>query len=328
MEILAEEFSAAGHLVIIVTETPNTKAEQDCDYDVVRSPSIVSLVRLLRWSDVCLCANVSLRSLGPILIANRPFVVSHHGLYNSTSRISIVPKLKNVTTRFTNNICCSDAVRSGIPGPSVVIPNSYRSEIFKEYGDVSRDLDILFAGRLVSDKGVTDLIDALRHLGERRLRPTLSILGQGPELSTLKQRVSECGVESQVSFVGTKSGPDLARFMARHRVMAVPSRWAEPFGIVALEGAACGCVIVGTNLGGLPEAIGPCGLTVPNGDSGAMASALESLLTNEELMHYHRSLAPTHLARHSRASVARKYLDVLRSAIRPLSPTNAYVHRH
>jgi glycosyltransferase involved in cell wall biosynthesis len=323
MEILAEEFAAAGHVVMVATETPNPEAEQDCDYEVVRSPSIVSLLRLLRWSDVCLCANVSLRSLGPILIANKPFVVSHHGWYNSPSRISIVPRLKNGTTWFSNNICCSEAVRSSIPGPSVTIPNTYRSEIFTEYGDVSRDLDIVFVGRLVSDKGVIDVIDALRHLGERGLRPTLSIVGHGPELSTIKERVSECGVGCQVSFVGTKSGPDLARFMARHRVMTVPSRWAEPFGIVALEGAACGCVIVGTDLGGLPEAIGPCGIKVPNGDSGAMARALESLLTNDELMNYYRSFAPTHLAGHSPAIIAGKYLDVLRSASRPVSRTNA-----
>jgi len=96
--------------------------------------------------------------------------------------------------------------------------------------------------------------------------------------------------------------------------MAVPSRWAEPFGIVALEGIACGCAVVGTALGGLPEAIGRCGVTVPNADAPAMARALRSLLENDSLRANYCSAAPAHLARHARSQVARSYLNVLESA--------------
>ena len=73
------------------------------------------------------------------------------------------------------------------------------------------------------------------------------------------------------------------------------SRWAEPFGIVALEGIACGCAVVGTALGGLPEAIGPCGLTVPNADTSAMGRALRSLLEDDSLRAAYRSCAQVHL---------------------------------
>jgi glycosyltransferase involved in cell wall biosynthesis len=195
-----------------------------------------------------------------------------------------------------------------------VIPNSYRIEIFKDYSDIIRDLDIVFVGRLVSDKGVTDLIDALGQLGQAGFRPRLSIVGDGPERPAILTRVEELGLAEQVTFTGAKLGVELARFVARHRVMAVPSRWAEPFGIVALEGIACGCVVVGTSLGGLPEAIGPCGVTVPNADTAAMALALRSLLEDDSLRTGYRSAAPVHLAHHSRPNVARSYLDVLESA--------------
>ena len=159
-----------------------------------------------------------------------------------------------------------------------------------------RDLDIVFVGRLVSDKGVTDLIDALGQLGQAGFRPRLSIVGDGPERPAILTRVGELGLGPQVTFTGIKLGSDLARFVARHRVLAVPSRWAEPFGIVALEGIACGCVVVGTSLGGLPEAIGPCGVTVPNADTSAMARALRSLLEDDSLRAGYRSCAPVHLA--------------------------------
>jgi glycogen synthase len=268
----------------------------------------------LRWSDVCLCASVSLRGLLPIIIARTPLVVSHQTNYDSPDHFSIMPTFKKTVTRFSTNICCSQAVQVRIPGRSVVIPNTYRSDVFKEYSDVIRDLDIVFVGRLVSDKGVSDLIDALGQLAQAGFRPRLSIVGDGPERPAILTRVGELGLGQQVTFTGAIVGSDLARFVARHRVIAVPSRWAEPFGIVALEGIACGCVVVGTSLGGLPEAIGPCGLTVPNGDVPAMARALKSLLEDSGLRATYRSCAPLHLARHSRANVASGYLNVLESA--------------
>jgi glycogen synthase len=313
MEILAEEFTAAGHQVKVVTQVA-TESEGNYDYEVVRLPTLKSCVQLLRWSDVCLCAGVSLRGLVAMIIAGTPLVISHQTTYNSSGRFTIVPEFKKKVTRFSKNICCSQAVQSHIPGRSVVIPNTYRSDIFREYSDVTRDLDIVFVGRLVSDKGATDLIDALGQLGQTGFRPRLSIVGEGPERATISSRVRALGLEQRVTFTGIKRGFELARFIARHRVMAVPSRWPEPFGIVALEGIACGCAVVGTSLGGLPEAIGPCGVTVPNADPAAMARALKSLLENDRMRADYRCCAPLHLARHSRANVARSYLDVLETA--------------
>jgi glycosyltransferase involved in cell wall biosynthesis len=247
------------------------------------------------------------------MLAGTPLVITHQETYNSSTRFTIVQELKKTVTRFSSNICCSQAVQSHLPGRSVVIPNTYRAEVFKEYGDVDRDLDIVFVGRFVSDKGISDLIEALGQLGQTGFRPRLSLVGDGPERTAILKRVGELGLGPQVTFTGVKCGSDLARFVARHRIMAVPSRWAEPFGIVALEGIACGCVVVGTDLGGLPEAIGRCGVTVPNSDISAMARALRSLLEDDGLRAEYRFFAPVHLARHSRSEVARSYLRVLES---------------
>jgi glycosyltransferase involved in cell wall biosynthesis len=316
MEILAEEFTDAGHQVKVVTQVA-TEAESGHDYEVVRLPSLRSCVQLLRWSDVCLSANVSLRGLVPMMIARTPVVVSHQGTYGSPDRFSgIRAEMKKNVTRFSHNICCSQAVQSHIPGRSVVIPNAYRGDIFKEYSDVIKDLDIVVVGRLVSDKGVIDLIEAMGELGRAGFRPRLSIVGDGPERPAILTRVGELDLGRQVTFIGVKTGSDLARFVARHRVMAVPSRVAEGFGIVALEGIACGCAVVGTALGGLPEAIGPCGVTVPHADTSAMGRALRSLLEDDSLLAGYRSCAPAHLARHSPSQVARSYLRVLESAAR------------
>src|SRR5262249_12881817 len=86
MEILAEEFTAAGHQVKVATQVA-TEVERDHDYEVVRVPTLKSCVQLLRWSDVCLCANVSLRGLPPMMIARTPLVMGGgEGGYRSLAR--------------------------------------------------------------------------------------------------------------------------------------------------------------------------------------------------------------------------------------------------
>ena len=85
MEILAEEFTVAGHQVKVVTQVAS-ETERDRSYEVVRLPTLKSSVQLLRWSDVCLCANVSLRGLPPMIMTRTPLVISHQGYDGSSDR--------------------------------------------------------------------------------------------------------------------------------------------------------------------------------------------------------------------------------------------------
>ena len=127
-----------------------------------------------------------------------------------------------------------------------------------------------------------------------------------------------------VEFIGVKRGGDLANVLSAHRVMVVPSMWNEPFGIVALEGMACGCVVIGSEGGGLKDAIGPGGLTFPNGDATALAICIEKALFDSPTVQRCRAAAPAHLARHQPRAVARRYLEVMESAVRQDSHVRSF----
>jgi glycosyltransferase involved in cell wall biosynthesis len=116
-----------------------------------------------------------------------------------------------------------------------------------------------------------------------------------------------------VEFLGSKRSRELAAILNRHRILVVPSRWAEPLGLVALEAIGCGCVVVGSREGGLPEAIGPCGITFPNNDAPALANALAQLLENPGRRDALRAEADSHLAWFSRRAVANRYLEAMRA---------------
>ena len=65
----------------------------------------------------------------------------------------------------------------------------------------------------------------------------------------------------------------------------------------------------------LPEAIGPCGITVPNGDAGALAQALEQLLLNPNERQRLLFRAPVHLARFHPRTIAKMYLTLFHSKL-------------
>jgi glycosyltransferase involved in cell wall biosynthesis len=93
--------------------------------------------------------------------------------------------------------------------------------------------------------------------------------------------------------------------------MVIPSRWREPFGVVALEGLACGCVVLASDGGGLPDAVGPAGLLFKRGRLADLSRQLCQLIEHGDLRARLRQQAPAHLARFQEQIVCSRYLDLL-----------------
>ena len=315
VDILADQFAQQGHEVKLISQTPDEDSTQ-FSFEVIRQPSLIKFLRLVHWSDIFLQANISLKGIWPLLFIRRPLVVTHQGWYSrSDGSLSWRDRLKYLTTRFATNIAASSAVAEHIPAPSTVIPNSYRDDIFDANHHRSRDRELIFVGRLVSDKGADLLLDALANLKTDGLTPKLTIIGSGPEEHNLRKQAKVLNIVDQTAFVGVKREHELAQSLNSHKILVVPSRWEEPFGIVALEGIGCGCVVIGSHGGGLKDAIGPCGVTFANGDVEALTQALADLLTNSEQLSNYRQQAAVHLLRHQPTEVAKTYLRVFERAI-------------
>ena len=95
-----------------------------------------------------------------------------------------------------------------------------------------------------------------------------------------------------------------------HEILVIPSLWAEPFGVVALEGIACGCVVLGTKDGGLKEAIGSCGIVCDNNSVDALTESLRILLTQPNVRETLRAHAKSQLRNFCASSVASEYLNL------------------
>lgn len=308
---LAGHIQRAGHDVVVVSTTPSPERD-GFPFRVVRRPSPAELLRWTRWCDVFFQVNVSLRGLWPLLLVRRPWLVSHNSWYcQADGRIAWQDRLKRFLLRYATSISVSRAVAEDLATPSVVIENSYRDHLFRILPEIERTTDLAFLGRLVSDKGVDLLLEALAMLAREGLEPRLSVIGDGPELPRLREQAQRLGIERQVEFLGTRTGEDLVRLLNRHRILVAPSRYNEPFGIVALEGIACGCVVAGSEGGGLKDAIGPCGPTFRNGDAADLARVLGELLRHPEARSQYLRHREEHLASHTTEAVGSRYLRIL-----------------
>ncbi len=308
--ILAEEFAALGHEVRVITQTPAASEPAGQPFQVFRQPSRGALFGLLRWCDVYFQSNISLATLWPAWLVRRPVVITYHTwLTRPDGKIGWQDRLKRFVARFvTRNLGVSRAVAASVSPQCAIIANPYRDDWFAVDPTIARDRELVFLGRLVSDKGADILLNALARLKTTGTTPTLSIIGSGPDEAALRTQVENLGLTAQVSFLGKRTGPDLVRELNRHRIMVIPSRWSEPFGLIALEGLACGLVPLGSDDGGLVDAIGPCGPLFTRGDEADLAEKLRDLLQHPERNAAYLAHAPAHLARHGRRAVALAYL--------------------
>jgi glycosyltransferase involved in cell wall biosynthesis len=134
---------------------------------------------------------------------------------------------------------------------------------------------ILFAGRLVPLKGLPRLVDAVEILDRREPgRWQLALAGNGSEEPKLRRQVEAAGLSNSVRFLGPLDPPEVARWMNAADVLCLPSE-TEGRPNVILEALVCGCPVVATPVGGIPEIVRPgCGALVVNEGAAALADAL------------------------------------------------------
>lgn len=173
-----------------------------------------------------------------------------------------------------------------LPLPRVeVVPNGVDLETFQPAADWPVDDGyVLFVGRLVAQKGVTFLLEAMSVVLQRCPDTRLVIVGDG-ELDLFLKRIARyLGIPHRVTFLDWTTGPDLVALYQRARFVVVPSYY-EPFGIVALEAMACGRPVIASRTGGLAEIVndGVNGFLVEVGNHLQLAQRMVHLIQDHDL---------------------------------------------
>lgn len=124
----------------------------------------------------------------------------------------------------------------------------------KPYRDSdSRSIKLLFLGRLVEEKGVRHLVEAMRSIQSIRPDITLDIYGYGP----LESLMSDLPGNSR--FNGKLEAGHKFSVISEYDYMIVPSTYEEPFGLVVIESYSVGVPVIGSSVGGLREIVDAVG---------------------------------------------------------------------
>ncbi len=196
-------------------------------------------------------------------------------------------------------ICCSQYMKGElqhvfhVPDDKVrIIPNGVNTAGFLQKNSSYRREDyaspdeqiVLYVGRLVREKGVQGLIDAIPHVLKYRPNTKFVIAGRGPYENTLRNQAAMMGISNRIYFTGYVNDDLRNNLYSWASVAVIPSLY-EPFGIVALEAMAAQAPLVISDTGGLGEIVrhGLDGLKAYPGNSQSLADMILWLLNDRGL---------------------------------------------
>lgn len=141
---------------------------------------------------------------------------------------------------------------------------------------------MLCLGRLVRDKGFDIALEAFALLSEKFPAVRMTVAGEGPVRAELEEQAAALGLRDRVTFAGRLEREEIAPMINTATMVVVPSRYREPFALVALEAAQMARPVIAPRWGGLVETIadGESGVLVKDGNAAAFTQAMTYLLEN------------------------------------------------
>jgi len=231
-------------------------------------------------------------------LAGVPVIVaSEHNIYRNEKEKRFLRRITNKILSIVTDkmVTVSDAIRKDIlrydrfpPSKIMVLHNGVDTERFKpgtNYRDIRRqfaiskdDVVIGFVGRLVINKGLNYLIEAVALL-KKSFNVKLLIVGDGSLMEELKKMAKNKGLEESVIFTGMRR--DITDILSSIDIFVLSSI-KEGFPNSLLEAMAMGKPIVATAIGGIPEIIqhGANGLLVQSADIEGLAAAIKTIIDN------------------------------------------------
>jgi len=213
-------------------------------------------------------------------------LVGQHPSFQSITRFSI---LRSQGLTAVSEFLRAETVRHfDVPAQRIeVIPNFIDTDFFHRDKEPCHRATLAPEGEKIvmhisnfrPVKRIHDVVEVFARLAER-IPARLVLVGDGPERPRAEGRARELGVEDRTTFLGKHASVD--ELLACADLFLLPSE-SESFGLAALEAMACGCPVVASRAGGIPEVVedGRGGLLFPVGDVEAMGEAGAAILGDD-----------------------------------------------
>jgi glycogen(starch) synthase len=204
------------------------------------------------------------------------------------------------------------------PERSAVIPNGVElaEGVSAEPLTLPFERFVLGLGRVVEKKGFDLLLDAFERIAPHHPDVGLVVGGRGSARDELIRKAAAAGFGERVEFPGMLSRGQVAWAMGAAAVFVLPSR-VEPFGIVVVEALRAGCPAIVSARGGAAEIVrnGVEGIVADPFDTGALATAIDSVLSDESLADRLGRRGRTRAADFDWEAIAQRYRSLYERAV-------------
>lgn len=243
-------------------------------------------------------------------------VVGDYAWEQGTQHRGVTDLLENFSTEYSKypfwvRLLKRTERRVALSAEHIVVPSEYMKRIVMNWGvpekiiaivhlpfelpvvlgtkeEIKKDLKtdgplVVCAGRLVPGEGFSTIIDIVPELLKIFPKLILAIIGEGPDLSFLKEKIRKFGIENSVRITGKLEKQKVYEYIKAGDILLSNASY-EGFSNRPLEGFALGTPVVSTGVGGNIEAIenGKSGVLLAVNDKKAMTDAITKILNDDE----------------------------------------------
>lgn len=236
--------------------------------------------------------------------------------------------LERLSLKFTDGAVCGSPqsaellMKTGFAKPLEVIPQLGADETIYRKMDMAplreklglKDCFVFgYAGRLLREKGLLTLIDALS-LVNKNPRWKFLMVGNGDILREIMQKAEAAGIKDRIVHIPGTDQYRVAEYINCMDALVLPSvtttKWMEQFGKVLIDAMSCGVPVIGSDSGAIPWVIGDAGMVFPEGDATALAGRLRKIMSDDAARaELSEKAAEKVRTEFSNDAIARRYLD-------------------
>jgi glycosyltransferase involved in cell wall biosynthesis len=202
--------------------------------------------------------------------------------------------LKNADFAIAGNKQAQEILkRKGYQNEIAVIPQfgvdyeffcKMKNSDIREKLNIEKDRFVVgFIGRLVEEKGILDLIDAVSGLKDDVI---LLLIGSGPLQRKILHKAKKLGIEDRVTIIGHVPSLEIPQYMNSLDCLVLPSvtrsNWKEQFGRVLIEAMSCEVPVIGSSSGEIPNLLGDAGMIFQEGEVDDLIEKLNLLMRDRE----------------------------------------------